>query len=184
MRMQEAGEDFTTFFGLADQVYAKASVRPQNRVGLWLGAGIMLEYDYEEARTLLRDNLAAAETKLVRVRGGALAALRFDAPVRVASHVLTAPRAGPQAPMPIDPLPRCALPHILPFAPSLLAYRPLTPLQAHFIEDLAFLRDQVITTEVNMARVFNHDVKVRRATGKAGPGASGGAGAPALIEAR
>ena len=30
-------------------------------------------------------------------------------------------------------------------------------------EDLAFLRDQIITSEVNIARVFNHDVRVRRA---------------------
>ncbi len=30
-------------------------------------------------------------------------------------------------------------------------------------EDLDFIRDQVITIEVNMARVFNHDVEVRKA---------------------
>ena len=29
-------------------------------------------------------------------------------------------------------------------------------------EDLQFLRDQIITSEVNMARVFNYDVKRRR----------------------
>ncbi|DBA02844.1 TPA: hypothetical protein N0F65_006634 [Lagenidium giganteum] len=28
--------------------------------------------------------------------------------------------------------------------------------------DLAFLRDQIITTEVNIARIFNHDVRRRR----------------------
>lgn len=67
---QESGEEFTTFFGLADQVYTKATVAPQNRVGLWLGAGIMLEYTYDEARALLQENLAAAETKLVRDAGG------------------------------------------------------------------------------------------------------------------
>jgi hypothetical protein len=30
-------------------------------------------------------------------------------------------------------------------------------------EDLGFLRDQIITSEVNIARVFNHDVRIRRA---------------------
>ena len=30
------------------------------------------------------------------------------------------------------------------------------------IDDMGFLRDQVTTTEVNMARVFNWDVKNRR----------------------
>ena len=30
------------------------------------------------------------------------------------------------------------------------------------IDDMGFLRDQITTTEVNMARVFNWDVKNRR----------------------
>jgi prefoldin subunit 5 len=30
------------------------------------------------------------------------------------------------------------------------------------IEDLDFLKDQITTTEVNVARVYNHDVKLRR----------------------
>ena len=30
------------------------------------------------------------------------------------------------------------------------------------IDDMGFLRDQITTTEVNMARVFNWDVKDRR----------------------
>eukprot|EP01119_Soliformovum_irregulare_P003318 TRINITY_DN13707_c0_g1_i1.p1 TRINITY_DN13707_c0_g1~~TRINITY_DN13707_c0_g1_i1.p1 ORF type:complete len:174 (-),score=41.54 TRINITY_DN13707_c0_g1_i1:40-561(-) len=33
---------------------------------------------------------------------------------------------------------------------------------ANLIEDLAFLKDQITTTEVNMARVFNYNVKQRR----------------------
>ncbi|KAG2876138.1 hypothetical protein PC129_g21372 [Phytophthora cactorum] len=33
---------------------------------------------------------------------------------------------------------------------------------AQIEEDLSFLRDQVITTEVNIARIFNHDVRRRR----------------------
>ncbi|TDH69307.1 hypothetical protein CCR75_008858 [Bremia lactucae] len=33
---------------------------------------------------------------------------------------------------------------------------------AQIEEDLSFLRDQIITTEVNIARIFNHDVRRRR----------------------
>ena len=33
---------------------------------------------------------------------------------------------------------------------------------ATVIDDMGFLRDQITTTEVNMARVFNWDVKQRR----------------------
>ena len=29
-------------------------------------------------------------------------------------------------------------------------------------QDLLFLREQITTTEVNVARLYNHDVKVRR----------------------
>ena len=32
-------------------------------------------------------------------------------------------------------------------------------------EDLSFLRDQIITTEVNIARIFNFDVRRRRKVG-------------------
>lgn len=43
-------------------------------------------------------------------------------------------------------------------------------------EDLDMLRDQIITVEVNMARVFNYDVKKRREDGKK----QTGGGAPAI----
>ena len=33
---------------------------------------------------------------------------------------------------------------------------------ATVVDDMGFLRDQITTTEVNMARVFNWDVKQRR----------------------
>ena len=46
--------------------------------------------------------------------------------------------------------------------------------------DLAFLRDQIITTEVNIARSYNFSVKVARKRAAAAVAASGlGAGAPA-----
>jgi prefoldin subunit 5 len=34
----------------------------------------------------------------------------------------------------------------------------------HVFEDLAFLRDQLTTSEVNIARVYNYDVKLKRKT--------------------
>lgn len=45
-------------------------------------------------------------------------------------------------------------------------------LQAGNGEDLAYIREQIITTEVNMARIYNHDVKVRRARAAAEAGVS------------
>lgn len=59
-----AGEGFDTFFALADQVHAKAHVAPGGTVCLWLGANVMLEYPYAEARELLETNLRNAEQKV------------------------------------------------------------------------------------------------------------------------
>ena len=36
-------------------------------------------------------------------------------------------------------------------------------------EDVQFLRDQITTTEVNIARIFNYDVMKRKALKAAGP---------------
>ncbi|KTF93624.1 hypothetical protein cypCar_00004411 [Cyprinus carpio] len=85
-----------THFLLADNVYCKASVPPTDKVCLWLGANVMLEYDIDEAQALLEKNLATASRNLDSLE-----------------------------------------------------------------EDLDFLRDQFTTTEVNMARVYNWDVKRR-----------------------
>jgi Prefoldin subunit len=40
-------------FSLSDQVYARAKLRDVDSVGLWLGAGIMVEYSLDEAQKLL-----------------------------------------------------------------------------------------------------------------------------------
>lgn len=85
-----------TFFLLANNVYSKASVPPTDKVCLWLGANVMLEYDIDEAQALLEKNLSTASRNLETLE-----------------------------------------------------------------EDLDFLRDQFTTTEVNMARVYNWDVKRR-----------------------
>mmetsp|Transcript_19327 Transcript_19327/g.63849 ORF Transcript_19327/g.63849 Transcript_19327/m.63849 type:complete len:183 (-) Transcript_19327:37-585(-) len=95
----EQGESLTVHYELAQCVYAKAivPVHRENKVCLWLGANVMLEYGREEAIELLERNLAEAKKTLQELH-----------------------------------------------------------------EDQALLRDQITTTEVNMARVFNWDVKERR----------------------
>ena len=55
---------FSTYFALSDQVHAKASIAPKGTVCLWLGANIMLEYTYDEARALLESNLQNATQKV------------------------------------------------------------------------------------------------------------------------
>jgi len=94
-------EPITTKFLLSDNVYADAKVPPTEKVCLWLGANVMLEYDINEADELLDKNLE-------------------------------------------------------------MAVKSLEDLE----EDLNFLRDQYTTTEVNMARVYNWDVKRRQSEGK------------------
>ncbi|XP_058788559.1 prefoldin subunit 3 [Phymastichus coffea] len=91
-------EDMETQFILSDQVYVKAVIAPTDKVCLWLGANVMLEYTLDDAHDLLTKNIEAAKKNL------------------------------------------------------------------EYIEhDLDFLRDQFTTTEVNMARVYNWDVKRRQA---------------------
>ena len=82
---------------LSDQLYVNAKVPATNKVCLWLGANVMLEYDIEDAEKLLQKNLSTAETNLEELSN-----------------------------------------------------------------DLCFLRDQITTTEVSMARVYNFDVKKRQ----------------------
>jgi len=95
----ERCEPLVTHYELAQSVFAKAivPVHEENKVGLWLGANVMLEYPREEAIALLEKNLAQAKAALLDLT-----------------------------------------------------------------EDQGMLRDQITTTEVNMARVFNWDVKERR----------------------
>ncbi|XP_014663389.1 PREDICTED: prefoldin subunit 3-like [Priapulus caudatus] len=97
-KKKESEESLSTRFLLADQLYCQADVPPTDRVCLWLGANVMLEYSTGEAETLLAKNHQAANESLAQIE-----------------------------------------------------------------EDLDFIRDQYTTTEVNMARVYNWDVKRRQA---------------------
>ena len=50
----EKSEQVTTNFLISDNVWAKATVpNDTGKVGLWLGANVMIEYTYEEAQALL-----------------------------------------------------------------------------------------------------------------------------------
>ena len=40
-------------YSLSDQIFAKAKLQDVKTVKLWLGAGILLEYELEEAQSLL-----------------------------------------------------------------------------------------------------------------------------------
>jgi len=96
-RKAAAGATATTFYNISDVVYVPARIVPRDLVAVWMGAGVMLEYSYGEARELLSQQLAAAGSKM-----------------------------------------------------------------ATNSADLAFLRDQIITTEVNIARTYNFSVKEAR----------------------
>jgi len=98
MRTRKASEEsLSTRYLLSDQVYVQATVPPTDKVCLWLGANVMLEYDLDSAEELLSTNLSKAEQKLE----GALV-------------------------------------------------------------DIDFLRAQITTTEVTIARLHNHQVQLRR----------------------
>ncbi|CAF2760528.1 unnamed protein product [Rotaria sp. Silwood2] len=96
-KYRENGSDMDTNFLLAHNLYGKATIPPTDKVCLWLGANVMLEYTLDEAEELLRGNQKTAQTTLEKVD-----------------------------------------------------------------EDLDFLRDQITTTEVNMARLHNWAVKQRQ----------------------
>ncbi|CAF91131.1 unnamed protein product, partial [Tetraodon nigroviridis] len=93
---ENSPEPMETHFMLADSVFCKASVPPTEKVCLWLGANVMLEYDIDEAHALLEKNLQTASRNLETLNG-----------------------------------------------------------------DLDFLQNQITTTEVTMARVYNWDVMRR-----------------------
>ncbi|KAM3178096.1 hypothetical protein ACTXT7_003236 [Hymenolepis weldensis] len=65
--LEKNNENFDVTFEVFDQLYAKAHIEKADRIGLWLGANVMLEYDLAEAKEMLLQNLAAAETSMADV---------------------------------------------------------------------------------------------------------------------
>lgn len=100
VKKQEADETLSAKFEVSDAVYASADIKPQDKVMLWLGANVMLEYTYSEAQEVLSTNLNNAKTNLATIE-----------------------------------------------------------------RDLAFLKDQITISEVNIARVHNHKVTIRQSMG-------------------
>mmetsp|Transcript_1025 Transcript_1025/g.1245 ORF Transcript_1025/g.1245 Transcript_1025/m.1245 type:complete len:191 (+) Transcript_1025:102-674(+) len=97
-KQKEENQEVKTNFKLADNVYADAVIDENNdKVGLWLGASVMLEYSYDDAEALLKTNLEKARLQ-----------------------------------------------------------------KKAYQEDLDFLKDQIVTTEVSIARIYNYDIKARR----------------------
>jgi prefoldin subunit 5 len=95
---RESEEDVEVDFSLADQVYARAKLQKDaGYVGLWLGAGVMVEYGLEEAKALLEEQLASCDAQLEELE-----------------------------------------------------------------DDYAYVADQTTTTQVTLARVYNHSVELNR----------------------
>lgn len=62
-KLKEKKETETQFL-LSDQVYAKATIPPTDKVCLWLGANVMLEYSLQDAEALLQKNKTNAQKNL------------------------------------------------------------------------------------------------------------------------
>ena len=64
-KYESQDKEMNTNFLLSDNIWAKAKVpNVTGKVGLWLGANLMVEYTYDEALKLLGKNLANAEKKI------------------------------------------------------------------------------------------------------------------------
>ena len=94
----EEEKNFKTNFLISDNIWARAEINnTSGKVGVWLGANVMVEYTYEEAHGLLSKNYENAKKKLDSTN-----------------------------------------------------------------EDLDFIKDQITTMEVNMARVYNENVEIEK----------------------
>ena len=58
-------KEVETNYLISDNIWAKAKVKNDSgKVGLWLGANVMVEYNFADAIVLLGKNLSNAQTKL------------------------------------------------------------------------------------------------------------------------
>ena len=57
-----------TRFNLSDNIFAHADVEPADRVCVWLGADVMLEYSYDEAQSMLEERIANATSKEAEIK--------------------------------------------------------------------------------------------------------------------
>ena len=97
-KKQEAGEDMFANYSLSDTVYTKAKVDTEaDKVCLWIGANVMVEFTSAEAKDMLEEQLVGTAAKLEELN-----------------------------------------------------------------EDLFYLRENIVTVEVNMARIVNYSVKMKK----------------------
>ncbi|CAK9303244.1 unnamed protein product [Gordionus sp. m RMFG-2023] len=90
-----------TLLNIANNLYCHVKIPPTDKIGLWLGANIMLEFPLDEARQELNKSLKDAQTTLTQIE-----------------------------------------------------------------HDSEFMQKQITTVEVNMARIYNWDVKQRQNSNK------------------
>merc|ERR1712198_83519 len=64
---KDSTDTLKTQFMLSDQLYVNAKVPATTKVCLWLGADVMLEYEIDEADTLLTKNLTVAQDNLTEL---------------------------------------------------------------------------------------------------------------------
>ena len=89
-----------TNFLISDNIWARAKIpNDTGKVGLWLGANVMVQYDFDEAQKLLERNMENADIRLQQTE-----------------------------------------------------------------DDLNFLKDQITTTEVNIARIYNQGIATKAKT--------------------
>ncbi|CAI5438013.1 unnamed protein product [Caenorhabditis angaria] len=58
---KEKNESFETTFLLSDDVYSKAVVPKPDKVSIWLGANVMVEFELDNAKQLLEKNRASVQ---------------------------------------------------------------------------------------------------------------------------
>lgn len=63
-KLENQKDEFETEYLLSEQVFVKAIVPPTDKVCLWLGANVMLEYTLVDAKKLLKENIEIATKNL------------------------------------------------------------------------------------------------------------------------
>lgn len=62
---KEAQESTETNYELNETLYTTATIEPTDKVMLWLGADVMLEYPIDEAEELLKEKLETAKSNML-----------------------------------------------------------------------------------------------------------------------
>lgn len=65
--LEKQEDSFEARYELAAGVYAKATVPKSDKVSLWLGSHVMVEFSHGEARSLLKKNLDDAEQSITEM---------------------------------------------------------------------------------------------------------------------